>query len=118
MKFYYEGKLIRTSKTHHYTHAIVCEGTAIMCSATRQGCEREKQRYLSQQREIIKSYQDGIKYLRDGKKGYYVKDGRSSYYVPFDKYDTAERYEKWIKESENRIQHITNNWKIVEIEER
>lgn len=25
MKFYYKGKLIRTSKTHNYTHAVVRE---------------------------------------------------------------------------------------------
>lgn len=45
MKFYYKGKLIRTSKTHHYTHAIIynredgtfaCHG----CSATEQGAEK------------------------------------------------------------------------------
>lgn len=23
MKFYFDGELIRTSKTHHYTHAVV-----------------------------------------------------------------------------------------------
>ena len=23
MKFYYQGQLIRTSKTHHYTHAVI-----------------------------------------------------------------------------------------------
>lgn len=46
MKFYYNGQLIRTSKTHHYTHACVeisekgirCIG----CSSTKQGAERVK----------------------------------------------------------------------------
>ena len=44
MKFYYNGQLLRTSKNHHYTHAVIartdegifCHG----CSSSEQGAEK------------------------------------------------------------------------------
>lgn len=45
MKFYYNGQLMRTSKTHNYTHAVIAhhdDGTisCIACSASRELAEK------------------------------------------------------------------------------
>ena len=37
MKFYYNGKLIRTSKTHEYKYAVLHGDKCLGCSATREG---------------------------------------------------------------------------------
>lgn len=37
MKFYYNGKLVRTSKSHEYRYAVMHGDKCIGCSATRDG---------------------------------------------------------------------------------
>lgn len=40
MKFYYNGKLVRTSKTHEYKYALLNRADrTLACSATRKGAE-------------------------------------------------------------------------------
>lgn len=121
MKFYYNGNLIRTSKNHHYTHAVINENEkALTCSATRQGCEQFIQRYINESLEGIENSKNAIKALNAGKKGYYIKYGRITYWHSFSEYgeNTVEKCEEWIEHCKNRIEWIKANWKIVEIEER
>lgn len=45
MKFYYNDKLLRTSKHHHYTHAVIQtykDGTVVVvgCRTTKENAER------------------------------------------------------------------------------
>ena len=48
MKFYYNGKLIRTSKTHVYNWAIIdpTDGGVYACRRDRSGAESEYNRLL------------------------------------------------------------------------
>ncbi len=58
MKFYYEGKLMRTSKTHEYKFALLNgAGTCLSCSGTRDGIERERQRRVSESRGWLEIYE-------------------------------------------------------------
>lgn len=60
MKFYFDGELIRTSKTHHYTHAVVLptkpgatnKWDALGCRATLESA----QALLAQERRRIAKY--------------------------------------------------------------
>lgn len=118
MKFYYNGKLIRTSKTKHYTHACVNKvtGNAINCSTTYDGAFREKGRRISSYRESIENCKSAIASLEHGHKYYYAKIGRTTWKEEAD--GTIEEYKASIKRMEDDIAWVTENWIIVEVEER
>ena len=64
MRFYYNGQLVRTSKTHHYTHAILLDdGKAATCSTTRKGCEDWIARLVNESRRGIENAEAAIKAL-------------------------------------------------------
>ena len=121
MKFYYNDKLIRTSKTHHYTHAIINianNNSCYMCSATKEGCEREKRRLINHEYSNIEYDKAAIKALEAGKSGIWSKISGRSYFHKFDESDTIEYYTNWIASHEAMIDHYRNHLIIVEIEER
>lgn len=118
MKFYYDGKLIRTSKTHHYTHAVVntATGKCLTCSSTLKGCEQFVSSHLNGYRCGIKNCKTAIKAIEDGKTRYNFTDGRRTFVEKI--YWTKEEYEERIADREDSIERIEKNWKIVELEER
>lgn len=118
MKFYYNGNLIRTSKTHHYAYAVMEGNRVFNCSATREGCERFIQSYINESLGGIENCNKAIKALESGRNGYYHKFGRHEYYYKFDKNDTIETFKEHINNCKANIEYRRNNWKIVEIEER
>lgn len=119
MKFYYNDTLIRTSKTHQYTHALInSKGAAVTCSATKEGCEQFRQRYISEQQQAIANFMNAIKALNVGSKGYFVKWGRQEHFRKFEADDTVTHYNEQIENANKQIEYYRTNWKIVELEER
>lgn len=124
MKFYYNGKLIRTSKNHHYTHAVITENNekinCLGCRANRESAESIITERINRTKTGIENGKEMIKALKANKSGYYAKDGRRSYYVRFSEapdHYTIENAERWIRENEEYIEEIQKTWKVVELEE-
>ena len=119
-KFYFGDKLIRTSKDHIYTHAAINinTGKCYGCSSTLKGAQANIDRMLSGHRTGIENTKNAIAALARGQKGYWYKDGRRGWYHRFEKDDTLEAYDKWIKYHEDTIDWITKNLRVVELEER
>lgn len=119
MKFYYEDKLIRTSKTHVYTHALIGQsGKVITCSVTRKGCEKELIRSLHNIERSIMNYENALKAQAAGKKRVVWLDGRTSYYINLCDLDDLDKFEEYIVTAKEIIRIITHEWKIVELEVR
>lgn len=126
MKFYYNDQLMRTSKNHNYTHAVVIEredGTirCYGCHKDRKGCEAEITREINSCHTGIENAQAAIKALNAGKAGYYSKYGRGkSCWIPFKEctHPTVERYEECINDRKATIDKINRTWKVVELEAR
>lgn len=120
MKFYYNGELIRTSKNHIYTHAVIdtlkneCKG----CRANKQTAESIISSEISRLEKEITECKSAIKALGQGKRYYVVKMCRRSYPIYFEKNDTVEKYEDHIKWYINKIEEIKATWKVVELEAR
>ena len=120
MKFYYKGKLVRTSKTHVYTHAVInaTTGNLIGCRSSEDGARSLISSEISAYQRGIENGQSKIKAMEQGKRMYYLKDGRHSCYYPISKDDSVENTMDWIKASERQIEYIKNNWIVVELEAR
>ena len=118
MKFYYNGHLIRTSKNHIYTHAVInTENNACMgCRASKENAEAVITSEIANIERHIANSESAIKALKNGKGGYYVKEGRRSWYCKFGKDNTVEWYTEGIKWRRERIDYIKSNWKVVELE--
>lgn len=124
MKFYYEGRLIRTSKTHHYTHAVINteNGKCLTCSGSRKGCEDFINRWNNESRQGIENVKAQIKALETGKNGYYCKWGREERFIRFGEIDghrpTVDECKANADYYERLIAWRTTCWKVVEVEER
>ena len=118
MRFYYNGELVRTSKNHIYTHAVInTENNACMgCRANKENAEAIITSEIASNEKRIANSETAIKALENGKSGYYVKDGRHTWYCKFEKEDTVDRYTESIKWRRERIDYIEKNWKVVELE--
>ena len=119
MKFYYNNKLVRTSKTHEYKYALIWEGRekVEMCSGTREGCEKEITRRINVRLEAIENEKAIITAIKAGKNKYMCKEGRRSYYIELPTKDISE-VEGWIENRKNAIEEIRKNLKLVELEAR
>lgn len=120
MKFYYNDKLIRTSKNHTYTHAVINTetGSCVGCRTSKEACESLIRSEISRYNESIENAIDKIKSLEAGKAGHFVKDGRRKLYIKFDKNDSVEETEKWLASYKDSIEYINANYKVVELEAR
>lgn len=120
MKFYYNGELVRTSKNHIYTHAVInTENNACMgCRANKENAEAIITSEIASNEKRIANSETAIKALENGKSGYYVKDGRHTWYCKFSKENTVAWYNDCIESRRERIDYIKNNWKVVELEAR
>ena len=117
MKFYYEGKLIRTSKNHHYTNALINTdtGKCITCSSTMEGCERELNRIINEKLNNIENAKKAILAIENGKKTYMATYGRDICTARVT--ENIEHYQKSIKYYQERIENIKVFYKIVDLEE-
>lgn len=120
MKFYYNGKLIRTSKNHEYTHAVI-DITDSGCVGCRVGADKAEaiiRTEISQAERSIANCKTAIKALEAGKDGYFYKEGRRTWYCKFSSSNTIERYTESIEHLQNYIDRINNTWQVVELEAR
>ena len=116
MKFYYNGKLMRTSKTHTYTHALLTEtGTLRSCHGSREAAEKELRALISQHETNIDDCKRAIKAIEKGQT-YYFAGHRQQYKCSL-KGKTIEHYEEWI-EKYKRIIAFFEKHQIVELEAR
>ena len=68
MKFYYNGKLMRTSKTREYHFAVLnTNGTCNSCHSTREAAEKEWRRPIAAHETAIEEDLQCIKALERGK---------------------------------------------------
>ncbi len=102
MKFYYNGKLIRTSKSRHYKYAIGIEGTGFpRCSET---LENAKKQLEQEVKERIETAKNNLLFAEKPENLAWLKERFGEDYNP------VEEYKKALK----RAQMVT----IVELEER
>lgn len=117
MKYYYNGKLMRTSKNHHYTHAVINpDGDRLIgCCSRLDLAVKLRQSYISECETSIENFKRAIKALEAGKNKYWCKCGNRD--VLEKTYYTIDEYKKYIENSEKKIAY-RKNFKVVELEER
>lgn len=120
MKFYYEGHLVRTSKSHHYTHALINVETvtAITCSAKgASACESYKQSYLNNIMQSITDEKTIIEAVKEGRKGVFLGH-KPVYYKLGELYTTdINKLNGFIEENRKRFDFVSENWKVVPLTE-
>ena len=115
MKFYYGGKLLRTSKTHYYTHALLTEtGVLVGCSSSKEGCEKLRKTYMSDYYDAIHNEEETIKAIAAGRSYVYCKFGRREYREKITAADTIEGSREHIEKCRKEIER-RSNWPIVEL---
>lgn len=125
MKFYYNGKLMRTSKTHEYKFAIVWpNGKCASCHGTREAAEKEYRKRIAESETCIDRYKQAIKAIQNGKKSFIFKERSGSYKVELYGEDfahndrsKAETWEKYMESANECIARLKTR-KIVELEAR
>ena len=118
MKFYYDGQLIRTSKTHIYTYACIRKEengyVCLGCSSTRAGAEKVKKDRIRELEGAIYSYTAKIEAIKAGKNGYYnIKHKWIS--LKRHDYGTLEELESWVEGDKVILERVKNEWMIVEV---
>jgi hypothetical protein len=115
MKFYYNGKKVRTSKTHIYTHGIIdTTGKVVSCHGSLGAAVKERDALGSYHRRHIKNSEDAINALEAGRGYYYYKQDRMAYKVSI-KGKTVDEYRKQIKHSMAMLE-VYSRYQIVELE--
>jgi hypothetical protein len=122
MKFYYNGKLIRTSKTGEYKYALLDQnGKCLTCSATLKGAQSYKDSAISKKRNSIKSNENLINALRTGASHFdAIANGKTSRVKIEKDYigHSLEFAQTIVAELNESIELISNGWQIVELEAR
>lgn len=116
MKFFYNGKQVRTSKTHSYTHAIIdLDGKVVSCHGSLEAATKAHGALGSFHRSYIRDSKAAIKALEAGRAYYFTQD-RMAYRVPL-KGKTVDGYRKQIERSEAMLKEYSQ-YQIVELEAR
>ena len=122
MKFYYNDKLIRTSKTHEYKYALISgTGKCVTCSASRERAEAELASWINRYNDKIQNYKNIIHAIETGASHYNAIDGRKTYRVKLDgknnEAHTLDGAKEYLEGSTARLEEI-KSWKVVELEAR
>ena len=118
MKYYYNGKLIRTSKNHIYTHAVI-DITTMKVIGCRGSLEKAEALLTSEINYVIRGNENAknkLECFRAGKKRYGWKEGRNTWYETFKPTDTEEKLLRCVKNGEEYLETIKQNYKVVELE--
>lgn len=118
MKYYYQGKLIRTSKNHIYTHAVIDISTMKVIGC-RGSLEKAESLLTSEINYIIRGIENAknkLNSFKAGKSKYGWKEGRNTWYASFKPTDTEESLLKAIKNNEEYLETVKQNYKIIELE--
>lgn len=122
MKYYYKDILVRTSETHHYTHAIIVENEqggitrVYACASSAQLANtryNSEQNWNRRQRDFLKAL---IKAKQEEKEMFYFK-GNIKYTKNYKNF-TIESLEKDVADYDRIIERYYTTAKIVELEER
>lgn len=117
MKFYYEGKLIRTSKTHEYKYAAISSsGHCLKCSATKQGAQAELDRIFRESMRNLEFYRAALQALEIGEAR--VRNSRGEWIKLDTTWYKPEELRKWIKSIEENAPTFYERNKVVELEAR
>lgn len=121
MKFYYKEKLIRTSKTHEYKYAVINikTGKCVTCSAKREGCEAYIRTAINDYMIKVQNSRNLLAALERGADHFDSTFKGKTYRTKIDKsysFHTAAAAEENIQETLATIDHIKNNWLLVELE--
>lgn len=116
MKFYYNDKLIRTSKTHEYKFAAMLDGKCLKCSATREGAQAEITRSLNEQQSRIDFEKKILEAIERGETRVRAKNGP---WVKLDpEWHTPENMLERIEKHKERMAYIREHAEVVELEAR
>jgi hypothetical protein len=118
MKFYYNGKLIRTSKTHEYKYAVIANDECLTCSATMDGAQKFINRYINERKDEIKTCENIIRAIEAGAKSFYAVYGRTTEHCKLREHHTIADTKERIEICKKAIERMTTSWKVVEIEAR
>lgn len=118
MKYYYNGLLIRTSKNHIYTHAVIDISTmrVIGCRGSLEKAETLLTSELNIIVRRIENYINKLKCFKAGKSKYGWKDNGKIWYETFKSTDTEDSILEAIRHSEEYLETIKQNYKVVELE--
>lgn len=120
MKFYYNGQLMRTSKTHNYAYACVTIGKdgkyrCCGCSATYAGAEKVKtdairifESSIDSHHRVLKAYEEGRNWYNSRKYGRVTFD-------PTQRHWQKDFIESCLIEDEAKLKEVNTNWQIVEL---
>lgn len=121
-KYYYNGELVRTSKTHEYAYGAINfeTGKIFGCSGTREGAQKMVNEPINRKLSEIENYERALKALKLGQRGYFCKDGRRTFYIRFSEVQTPtkEKYERLISNTRDYIVWARENLGVVELEKR
>ena len=117
MKFYYNGKLVRTSKTHEYKYGVYHTNLdkVIACSATKDGAQAHIDAKVANLNREIENCENALKAIAKGKTHYGYKDGRKTY---LEKVSTAEKHTEWLAGYKKSLESVKRTHKVVELEAR
>lgn len=112
MKYYYNGQLIRTSKTRTYTHAVLYNGKCRACSGSYELARKALAQCQSYTTEAIRDSKDAIAAIERGSSHYRPRRRGGSFLVRVT--TTKEGYLARIADLEKYLE----GWEIVELEAR
>lgn len=121
MKFYYKGKLVRTSKNHEYTHAVICETEegfkTVSCASSYDLAVKSMNNQINYWfADAIHNCRTKLDMMKEGRNYYIAKDGRN--YLRRDI-----KYGLTIEEVENELNELLedekwhrDHYKVIELE--
>lgn len=116
MKFYYDGKLVRTSKTHVYSHAVLWAGEVVACSGSYELARKELASRISRLESSNNNCKLAVAAIERGDRFYWAKEkcgrGWNSYRVKIEW--SKEKYLEIIAANEE----TKKKYEIVELEAR
>ena len=112
MKFYYEGKLVRSSKTHEYSHGVLRDGKVVSCHGSYDLAVKEMSSRIGRANGRIEACRLALAAIERGDSFYWTKCAGRSYRAEI--HSTKEQYLAMIEESEA----YKRSFKVVELEAR
>lgn len=116
MKFYYEGQLVRTSKTHAYKYAAMLDGKCLKCSATKEGAQAEITRLANSFSGNVEFYEAALQALEKGRD--MVRTARSGWVKLDASWYTPENLQRWKADAAEHLAYLRANAKVVALEAR
>ena len=114
-KYYYNGKLIRTSNNSGYRYAVIDEeGNVKGCRSDYKAADAIITARINRLEQGLQNTKNAYHAAVNGQKKYPARDGRYCAYYPVR--ETAEYYADMIESYKKDIEYYRVNWRIVEIE--